>query len=153
MLNPIQQFFANYINPTKIPSAVQPYSEHQLQLATAALLVEMTRVDQNVQTEELESICLAVQSAFHLTSAEAQALLDLAHAEADQMTSYFPITRLVKDGFDYDEKVKLIEMMWQVALSDKKLDKYEEHLIRKIANLIYVKREDIIAAKHRAQQK
>ncbi len=128
------------------------HSERQLQLATAALLVEMTRVDYDVQGVELEAVIQAVRTAFGLQETEIEELLQLAEAERDRATSYFPFTSLINKGCDLEEKEKLIELMWRVALSDGRLDKYEEHLIRKVAGLIYVPRDRIVAARRRAER-
>ena len=74
----------------------------------------------------------------------------LAEAEASDMTSYYEFSSLIKNGFDYDERVKVIEMLWEVAHADGRIDTYEEHMIRKIAGLLYVKREDVVSSKHSA---
>ncbi|MDX1811364.1 MAG: TerB family tellurite resistance protein, partial [Gammaproteobacteria bacterium] len=61
----------------------------------------------------------------------------------------YEFTSLINNGFSPEEKVKIIELMWQVAYSDKELEKYEEALVRKIADLLYVPHTAFIAAKHR----
>ena len=74
-------------------------------------------------------------------------LVKLAESEANQATSLYEFTRLINDEYDYEEKVGLIENMWKIAFSDEQLDKYEEHLIRKISDLIYVSHSDFIKTK------
>ena len=74
-------------------------------------------------------------------------LVKLAESEANQATSLYEFTRLINDEYDYKEKVELIENMWKIAFSDEQLDKYEEHLIRKISDLIYVSHSDFIKTK------
>ena len=64
-------------------------------------------------------------------------------------TCYYDLTRLINNGFSAAQKVKVIELMWEVAYADDKLQKYEEALVRKVADLIYVPHSDFIAAKHR----
>ena len=74
-------------------------------------------------------------------------LQQLAEDEARQATSLYEFTRLINDHYDYAQKCALIENMWRVAFSDERLDKYEEHLIRRIAELIYVSHSDFIRTK------
>jgi len=122
----------------------------QLHLATAALLIEMTRVDHQRDDAEMATICRSLKRAFSLSDETLQQLLELAESEAGDMTSYYEFSTLIKNGFDYDERVKVVEMLWEVAHADGRIDTYEEHMIRKIAGLLYVKREDIVRSKHSA---
>jgi len=148
MIKKLHQFFERQLLPTETHPG--HHSQAQLRLATAALLLEMTRVDHDIQESELDTVARALQATFSLTSEETDELLRLADNELKEMTSYFPFTSLINKHYSPQEKVKIVELMWQVAFTDDKLDKYEEHLIRKIANLLYVPREEIVAAKHRA---
>jgi len=68
-------------------------------------------------------------------------------------TGYFEFTSLINKGFSYEQKVKVVEHLWEVAFSDASLDKYEEHMVRKIAGLIYVSHKDFIDAKLRVKKK
>ena len=96
----------------------------------------------------------AIRASFGLSYEETAELMALAEQEVDQMTSYFAFTSLINKAYSQEEKVKLIELMWQVALSDGRLDKYEEYLIRQVAELCYVSHQDYIktkmAAAHRS---
>ena len=145
MLNRLRQYFERELQ------AQDGHQEQQLQLATAALLLEMARSDNEVDARELATIKQEIKRRFHLDPQQTQALLALAETEVAELTSYHPITQLIKNEFNDQEKSHIIELLWMVAFSDGKLDKHEEHLLRKIANLIYVSRADIVAAKHRAQ--
>ena len=73
--------------------------------------------------------------------------MELAQTQAKEATSLYEFTRLINDDYDYKQKVELIENMWRIAFSDNNLDKYEDHLIRKISDLIYVSHSDFIKAK------
>lgn len=145
MLATLRKFFEQQLEPH------DGHSEQQLQLATAALLLEMARTDNSVDQSELDTIQREIKHTFRLDDEQVHALLELAETEVAQLTSYHPITNLIKNEFNDQEKTRVIELLWMVALSDGYLDKHEEHLVRKIANLIYVSRADIVAAKHRAQ--
>ena len=78
-------------------------------------------------------------------------LVALAETEAQQATSLYEFTSLINAGYDYAHKLSLIENMWRIAYLDAKLDKYEEHLIRRISDLIYVSHKDFMRTKHSAR--
>ena len=124
-------------------------NEHQLKVATAALLLEMASADFDVHDSELAAVASSIQQHFKLTREETDALISLAAEEAEQATCYYDFTRLINNGFNAEQKVKVIELMWEVAYADDSLQKYEEALVRKVADLIYVPHSDFIAAKHR----
>ena len=151
MISAIRQFFEKNIKSS--PNATETLSEHSLQLATAALLVEMMRADAEVSTDEKTALTNIISSKFTLTDDEISTLIKLAEEEIFKATGYFEFTSLINKGFSYPEKVKVIEHLWEVAFSDMSLDKHEEYMVRKIAGLIYVSHEDFINAKLRVKRK
>ena len=149
MLSAIRKFFDQ--NLSSGHGKIDQPDEQQLQLATAALLIEMTRVDYEIKEEERQKVIEAVQEKFKLSHTETASLIQLAEAEARQATDYHQFTSLINKGFTPTQKERVIEYMWQVAYADGELDKYEQHLISKIADLLYVPHKVYIAAKHRAK--
>lgn len=125
--------------------------EKALQLATAALLVEVTRVDNQVTADEREAVLGAVAAKFSLDADASAALVRRAEERNREATSYFEFTAQINKNLDYAHKLELIEQMWEVAFADGEIDKYEDHLIRKVAGLLYVSHPDFIAAKHRVE--
>jgi uncharacterized tellurite resistance protein B-like protein len=121
--------------------------KHQLHLAAAALLIEMSRADYEVQHEERQTLERVLGKALGLSGEEVAELLKLASAAADRATSLYEFTRLINDHYDKPQKLTLIESMWQVAYSDRDLDKYEERLIRQVSDLIHVSHSDFIRIK------
>jgi uncharacterized tellurite resistance protein B-like protein len=93
----------------------------------------------------------ALQRRFSLSSAETEELAKLAEQEAGDAVSLYQFTALINRHFAASDKVRVIEMLWQVAYADGKLDRYEEALVRKIAELIHVPHRDFIQAKLRVQ--
>ena len=136
MLKQIQSFFKQFIEPELGPGAtVQP---HALQLATAALLLEMMRMDSRILPAERSTALDALRHEFGLSQGELDALVGLAEEEARQSTSYYQFTSLINQACAADQKAKIIEYLWQVAYADGHLDAHESHLMRKIADLLYV---------------
>ena len=147
MLDAIKQFFESHLGPEAAGAAHD--DEHALRLATAALLTEMTRVDAAVTEEERRAVATAVRGRFDLSEEEAGELLRLAEEQAQEAVDYHQFTSLINRKFSLDQKIKMVEQLWRVAYADEKLDKYEEHLVRKVAELLYVPHTEFIAAKHR----
>ena len=120
------------------------------QLAAAALLVEMTRADFEVHPKERVAVVAALRTAFDLSEAEAASLMAEAEAEADGATSLYEFTALINEHLTPPQKYRLVELLWRVAYADGEIDKYEDHLVRKVADLIYVRHREFIRAKHDA---
>lgn len=147
MIDAIKNFF-----DAKIKSPARPggrEAQRHLRVATAALLIEMMNADFECTEEERRSIMSLLRDRFDLSSAEVDEIFSLAKQQVENAVSHYQFTSLIKDGFDYEQRVQLIELLWRVAYADATLQKYEEALVRKIADLIYVKHVDFIAAKHR----
>lgn len=149
MLKKIQDFFSQMIAPGL--AGEQP-SPHGLQVATAALLLEMMRMDHEATAAEAETICAVLTQQFGLQKNELDALVALAGEEAAQATDYFQFTSLINKAASPELKRQLMENLWRVALADGQVDVHENHLLRKIADLLYVPNSEYLAAKQRAQR-
>jgi uncharacterized tellurite resistance protein B-like protein len=87
-----------------------------------------------------------------LDESQVEELMACAEAERAHSTDYYQFTSRINQSYGAAQKAKLIELLWRVAYADKVLDKCEEHLVRKIADLLYVPHSVFVAAKHRAQK-
>ncbi len=125
--------------------------ERNLRVATAVLLIEVCRADFAVQPEEGARLRQLLADRFDLDDAELDALLDEAESEADRLVSLQHITRQLNEHCSQADKRRVIEMMWEVVFADGVKDHYEEHLIRQVAELLYVSHADFIQARHRAE--
>jgi len=150
MITSIREFFNQFIEPGTQQSEVG--REHALQIATAALLLEMMRMDNQITDEERVAIAATLRQQFGLDSAQLDTLIALAEQEAHQASGYYQFTSLINKTCDAEQKIRIVENLWQVALADGHLDAHELHLMRKIANLLYVSHGDYIAAKQRARK-
>ena len=131
-------------------SQVCNVDEHQCQLTSAALMIEVASIDQNFSSSELEALNYILRCEFGLTDNEVQSLIALAKSARDDASSLYPFTKLINDQFDVSQKYKLITSMWQIAFADGNLDKYEESIIRRVADLIYLPHSEFMRAKHQA---
>lgn len=148
MINAILEFFDNRIRA----DAAGDDSSHALQLATAALLVEMTRANNQVTEDERRAVDEALREVFDLSDEETRELVRLAELELADSASLFQFTHLVDKAFPMETKITIIEMLWRVAWSDACKDKHEEYLVRKIADLLHVPHAAFIRARHRVEE-
>ena len=126
--------------------------EHALRVATAVLLVEVVRADFVVDEGEREQLRQLLRRQFELSDAELDALLEEAEADADRLVSIQHITRLLNQHYDHAMKRRVIEMMWQMVYADGEKSHYEEHLIRQVADLLYLSQGEFVQARHRAEE-
>jgi uncharacterized tellurite resistance protein B-like protein len=145
MLNRIKAFFAA---PDREPGVAG--LDPRL-LAAACLMVEAARLDSNFSDLERNAITALLTDRFDLGPDEARTLLELAEARQAQTGGLFRFTHAVKEGFDADGRIDLIEMLWDIAYADGHVDDYEANLISRVAGLLYVSDVDRGAARKRAQ--
>lgn len=126
--------------------------EHALQLATAALLVEIARADYRDEVVENEAIFELLKSHFALSPQESEALLNQAADEVDRAVSLQGFTRLLHENLSAAEKLSILEMLWQVAMADAHLDRHEDHLVRRVAELLYIPHRDVIRVRNRVRK-
>lgn len=124
---------------------------HSLPRAAAALLLEMALTDAGDAHVELEVIHQAMRSAFAMEAAELDALMDQAHEARKQAVSLYDFTRDLRTGLEPDERGELVEWLWRVAFADARLDKHEELMVRRVADLLGVPHSEFIRRKHLAQ--
>lgn len=150
MLDQIRSFFEEHIVPRG--SSGPSDDEHRVRLAVAALLLEMTHADETVRPKECAAVEAAIADGFDLTPEEIKELMDLAESERRGATDYFQFTSLIRRHYGPEERQRVVLDLWRIAYADTRLNPYEEHLVRKVAQLLHVPQSDFIAAKHRAQQ-
>ncbi len=146
MLSAIKNYFENNISPEANGDL-----EHELKLATAALLIEMMYQDDQVHEKEIDAAKMALTEKFGLTDDEYHTLFALAEEEVKEAIDYHQFTSLIASEFTQAQKIKVVELLWSVAYADSHLDSMEEHMVRKIADLIYVSHKDFMKTKHKVQ--
>jgi len=151
MLKSIQGFFNRRIRPAEGVTSREA-TEEALRLATAALLIEVTRADKEVKEEERAVVTHSVGKTFGLSPDETQELVEMAEEEVRESVSLYQFTLLVDKGFSYEEKRHIVELLWQVVFADEEMEKHEEHMVRKIADLLHVTHRDFIEAKLKARR-
>lgn len=145
MLSTFKSFFDR--NFSKTTTDAPDDTVKKLNLASAALMIEVMNSDHQLDDREAAEFTEVLKKEFSISSDEIEELASLAEEQAKNATSLYEFTRLINDHYDYVQKTDLIENMWRIAFSDEVLDKYEDNLIRKVSDLIYVSHSDFIQSK------
>jgi uncharacterized tellurite resistance protein B-like protein len=125
--------------------------EHALRVATALLLIEVAKADYADDFAEDEAMLVSLKQFFALDDASAALLIEEARGTADRAVELQQFTRRLHEQLSVAEKHRVVEMLWQVALADRRLDKHEDHLVRRIAELLYVSHSDLIRIRNRVR--
>ena len=113
----------------------------------AALIIEVALADKVFDESEVNLLKEMLLKAYTLEAAEIQDLIENAEKAVEESTSLYEYTKEVNDNFDYESKLNLVDQLWRIAFADGNLDKYEEHVVRKIADLIHISHNDFIHSK------
>ena len=133
------------------PGDDEETQRRSIRLAAAVLLVETARADFTEDITEMNKLTDLLKSSLQLRDDEVHDLVTAAKERVEESTSLFDFTRIINDHYNTEQKLELIRAMWAVAYADGNLSKYEEHLIRQVADLTYVTHSDYIHCKVTAQ--
>lgn len=122
-------------------------SESDLRLASVVLLVEVAMADHSFSSDEEGRLLQILQKQFDLSAIKARDLLDEARQSASTDVSLHRHIDIINEQYGAQEKVELMRMLWDVAFSDGELHHYEEHIIRRLGDLIYVPHREFIRTK------
>jgi uncharacterized tellurite resistance protein B-like protein len=129
-----------------------PLSEHELQMATAVLLVQVLRADLRVKEGEIETLVAGLEDVLGLGHDQAVELAKMAARHAKTPDAMKLAVRCVDLCLTRPQRVELAEWLWKIAFSDAELASHEEYLVRKISELIGLSTADLVEAKVRAKE-
>jgi uncharacterized tellurite resistance protein B-like protein len=127
-------------------------TQDELRMAAVVLLVEVMMADHYIAESEKQQLLSSTMELLQTSREESVELIDQAVHQHDDLVSLYDLTRVINLHFDQDRKIELIAHMWRIAYSDQQWDKYEEHLIRKVADLLYISHKDFIHARVLVQE-
>ncbi|WP_445619441.1 tellurite resistance TerB family protein [Kushneria sp. Sum13] len=148
MLDTINEFFERL-------SARSPSDrdhEMTLELAVAALMCEVMRADGEMKAAEQQTLREMLKRRFDLEESAVEVLVDMAHQQVEDSVDHYQFVRLIREEYDYPQRVALIGRLWRVAYADGVLDPLEEARVRKLAELLYVEHADFIMQKLEVQE-
>ncbi len=147
MIKTIKQFFEDKLARDSENLDATSSIVSKTDLICATLMIEVMNSDHQLDERENEEFLRVLQEQYQISEEDLAEISKLAKEEAQQATSLYEFTSLINAEYEYEQKVMLIENMWRIAFSDEKLDRYEDHLIRKVSDLIYVSHSDFIRTK------
>jgi uncharacterized tellurite resistance protein B-like protein len=121
-----------------------------LRLAVATLMVEAATLDGSFDHSERGRMLDLLAARFQLAPDAAERLLAEAQAAQEKAVALEGMTRTIKNALDHDQRVEVLEMLWEVVYADGQLHDYEANLLRRLAGLVYVSDQEAGAARKRA---
>jgi uncharacterized tellurite resistance protein B-like protein len=145
MLQNLKRFFNQ--SKVEVSKNENQVTEHDVRVATCALFVEMARIDEKFTQAEVDTILSILKEKYGLSQEHADALLAEADKELEQSVDLWQFSRLINENYSVDEKIEIIETLWQMVFVDGKMDQYEHYLMNKLKNLLRLSHDQLINAK------
>jgi len=120
--------------------------DSSIQKSICSLMIEVAYADNQLDESELKTMANSL-SKLDIEKEEIQEIVDATLAKSKESISFYEHTRILNDQLDYDQKKEVLNSVWAIAFADGEMDKHEEHLIRRIADLLYLNHKDFINAK------
>ncbi len=117
------------------------------EMAAAVLLISMERADFESSADERAAITHLLALHFRLAEGEVEALLAEAEEEVGQAVSFYNYVEHLNSNLGQDEKCQVLKMLWGVAYADGQLDPFEEQLMRRMADMLYLSHSDYVRTK------
>lgn len=119
----------------------------QLQIATAAIFIEMAKADGVISDDERDLIILSLKKRFNLNEQDIDELIELSKAKLDESISLYEFSSTINKHFTADDKMELLKNLWRMIYADEKLNRYEDQLIKLIGGMLQMEHRRIIDAK------
>jgi uncharacterized tellurite resistance protein B-like protein len=145
MKNLLKKFFAKARDETSVGKKVE--TSHDVRIATCALLLEMANIDDEFSEEEKEGIVEVLKNNYQLSADHAAAFIKAAEDELEKSIDLWQFAKLINENYSTEEKIKVIETVWQVIYTDGILNKHEDYLVHKLAKLLRLSHKQLIEAK------
>ena len=145
MLDVVKRFFGKAA--TEVSKDANQNTEHDIRVATCALFVEIARIDEKFTAAEMETILSILKQKYGLSQDHADALIAEAERELEKSVDLWQFTKLINENYSNEEKIKIIEIFWQIVYVDGKMDQHEHYLMNKLQNLLRLTHDQLITAK------
>jgi uncharacterized tellurite resistance protein B-like protein len=149
MLNSLKKFlFSDDVGFNQTASSIESDAKkHKLEIATCALFIELAKADGNFSNEERDFIISTMKKCFNLNESEVDLIFELANEKVDKSVSVYEFTEELNKHFTQEEKDSVIKNLWRLIYNDKKLNAYEDSLIKKIGFTLNLEHKRIIDLK------
>ena len=150
----VRRYINQVVKAISVPVTDEASSQSRdaaIRMATATLMIDVARADHVFEESEFDRVLELVTSHFELDAEQAAELVVAASEKAEDLVSAHEFTQVLHKYLDEDEKARIVGLLWQIAYADGRLDKYEDSLVRKISDLLYVSRGRVMRLKHDAE--
>ncbi|MBW2609450.1 MAG: TerB family tellurite resistance protein [Deltaproteobacteria bacterium] len=145
MIDLVKRFFSG--STESAPEDQKRSEPHDIRIATCAILLEMANIDDEFSESEREGIISVLKKDHLLSDEEVSELIKAAEEEIEGSIDLWRFTSLINKNYSIDEKIRIIETVWEIAYVDGKLDKHEDYLVHKLADLLRLTHKQLIDAK------
>jgi uncharacterized tellurite resistance protein B-like protein len=145
MMDLLKKFFTKTTNDATGAESVG--TSLDVRIATCALLLEMAKIDGKFSELERKTVVEVLENSYQLSAERAAAFMEAADEQLEKSIDLWHFAKLINENYSTEEKVKIIEMVWQIIYTDGKLDKHEDYLAHKLATLLRLSHEQLIEAK------
>ena len=142
----IKDYLQGLENLFKTKEIEEESKDSSIQKSICSLMIEVAYADNQLDESELIAMANSL-SKLDIEKEEIQEIVDATLAKSKESISFYEHTRILNDQLDYDQKKEVLNSVWAIAFADGEMDKHEEHLIRRIADLLYLNHKDFINAK------
>lgn len=147
----MRKFLSNIFGDTVPEVEDKEDTQRRLQIATAALLLEIAGIDEEFTDDEQREIASGLKDYFKLADSEVEEILEMTRAEIEQRIDMYYFTRQLNDKLNRSEKEEIIEMVWRVIYTDRQLTGHEDFLVHRFAKLLNLDHRQLIEAKLRVK--
>jgi uncharacterized tellurite resistance protein B-like protein len=144
MLNILKKYLMPEVSDETTETVTQA---QKIQIATCVLLLEMANVDDEFTISEETTIREILRNELGIHEEDVDEIMGIAIRDRQQGVGLYEYTRFINRVFSLDERRTLIEYVWKVIYADGVLDQYEDYLVHKLAKLLHLEHNDLIAAK------
>jgi len=149
MLTKISSFFQNLTDDLSENTAKQNSDEVTIEVACAVLLCEIMRADGHFDQQEQAKLAMLLVEQFNLNEEEVKQIIDQALIQSEQATDFYRYTSKINAHFSIEQRISMVKQLWNMAYADGELASIEEHIIRKIADLLHLRHAEYIQTKPR----
>ncbi len=125
------------------------FGEDDYRLAAVALLVHLAKAEGPADAAERARLNEVIEKNFGLDPAGTARLVQSAEASDQQAVDFYRFTRVLCNNLDQTGRMRIIEMMWEIALADGAVQEVEENTVAQIAELLGVSPHDRVRLRHR----
>jgi uncharacterized tellurite resistance protein B-like protein len=145
MIDLVKKFFKKS-SGNRVPEHLEKRCQN-IQVATCAILLEMARIDNEFSKEEQESLIHILKERYGLSHEDTEELIQASDEELEGSIDLWRFTNLINRDYAIEEKLDIIRTVWEIAYADGRLDKHEDYLLHKLAELLHLTHKQLIDAK------